>query len=361
MDSRAAVLNAPRDYQVTSLPVPDELPPGHSLLRIEANGLCGSDVDAYVGRLPHHGPYVPGHEAVGTLLSVDAAAARNFKVGVGDRVAISVWEQCGQCRHCRHGRGIHCEIYSPLRPHTDESAPGLELKGGLAEYMVVGPRTAMFRVPDKLSAEDASLFNAIGNSVEWTVQRGEVKLGDRVLILGAGQRGIGCAVAAHHSGAEQIMVTGLSVDGPKLELAHQYGATDTIDIQSTDLRDYVRSATDGELVDLVIDLVPGTPSTLTDAVELVRPGGRVVVAGVKGRPLDGFNMDLLWQKAITIVGAVGMTAPAIEAGLKLLASGTYDWSALHTHTFGLDDIDLALRTLAGEVPGETAVHVTIKP
>src|SRR5262245_1809161 len=133
------VMEGPRSMSMRELPVPDEPPAGGAIVRVVANGICGSDWDVYSGRLerpagkPAPFPMVPGHEPVGRVEAIDDAAADLWRVAVGDRVVIESKIRCGMCADCLAGRTMLCRrsvMYS-LIPVAD----GHGLWGGMAEYL----------------------------------------------------------------------------------------------------------------------------------------------------------------------------------------------------------------------------------
>lgn len=331
-------------------------------MRVVANGLCGSDYNLFNGKVAPMSeglPVVPGHEMVGELTMVDPDAARRWHVEVGDRVAVKPMAPCGGCPECRAGRDRWCPnsfLYSGASVNN-----GVGLWGGMAEYMVLRPGSQLCKIPKNVSDLDAGLFNALSNSFEWTGRVGDVGLGDRVLILGGGQRGLGSALVAREAGAAQVIVTGLNRDRHKLALAPEFGATDVVNVEEEDTIARVRELTDGAGVDLVIDTVPGATDPIVHAVELLRPEGTLVLAGVKGREISGLFTDKIIVKALQIKGAMTTTDWADVQALRLLASQKYDFRKLHSHTFGLDEVERAVRLLGGEFPGEDALHITIQP
>ncbi len=123
----------------------------------------------------------------------------------------------------------------------------------------------------------------------------------------------------------------------------------------------VREITDGAMADVVLELTPLAAEPVTDALLAARHGGRVVLAGLKGNKEIPLRTDLVINRALTVVGAFGVDARGYEEAIALIESGRFPLDKLHTHTFGLDDTALAIETLAGEVPGEAAVHVSVHP
>ena len=356
---RAAVLVGPRQIELRELPRP-RIGPDDGLLRVEACGICGSDVEQYRGHVGSPSPCIPGHEPLGIVEEVGERAAARWGVQPGDRVALEVIIPCRTCGLCLTGRYQSCRSkrgpygFSPL---TRE--PGLW--GGYAEYLYLHPDAILHKVSPDVPAEIAVMFNPLGAGVRWTCHLGGVQIGDTVLVLGPGQRGLCSVIAAKAAGAATVIVTGLERDRPKLELARELGADHTIDVDHQDAVERVREITDGRLADVVLELTPMAARPVTDALEAVRHGGRVVLAGLKGRRPIELVTDLIINKAITVIGAYGVDARAYEEAIRLIESGRFPLERLHTHTFGLPDAAHAIETLAGETPGEDAVHVAIAP
>ena len=361
---RAAVQTGPRRIELRSFPRP-RTGPDDGLLRLEACGICGSDVEGYKGALgapsgPAPLPMVPGHELLGIVEEVGERAAARWNVRPGDRVAVEHLITCRACGHCLTGNYLACRRRPGVYGYTPVSREPA-LWGGYAEYAYLHPNVVLHRVRKDLPAEVAVMFNALGAGVRWTCQLGGTRLGDTVLILGPGQRGLMALLAAKAAGAATVIVTGLGRDAGKLALARELGADHTIDVDREDTIERVREITGGALADVVLELTPMATQPVVDALEAVRHGGRVVLGGLKGQRTVALRTDVIINKAITVVGAFSVDAPAYSQAIRLIESGRFPLEKLHTHSFGLDEVALAIETLAGEVPGEDAVHVAIRP
>jgi len=359
---RAAVQTGPRQIEVREFPRPVIGPDDGGLLRIEACGICGSDVEQYRGHLSSQWlPMVPGHEPLGIIEEVSPRAAERWGVKPGDRVAVEILIPCRSCDLCLAGRYMSCR--NRIGSHGGSNPPerGLGLWGGFSEYIHLHPNSILHKVRGDIPAEIAVMFNPLGAGVRWACHLGGVGLGDTVLILGAGQRGLAAVLASREAGARTIIVTGLSRDAGKLALAREFGADHTIDVEAEDTVVRVREITGGDGVDVVLELTPMADQPIRDALHAVRWGGRVVLAGLKGgRPVE-LSTDLIINKALTVVGAFSVDSRAYAEAIRLIETGRFPLARMHTHTFGLDDIGRAIETLAGEVPGKDAVHVAIVP
>jgi threonine dehydrogenase-like Zn-dependent dehydrogenase len=365
---RAAVQTGPRQIELREFPRP-KTGPDDGLLRVEANGICGSDVETYRGHLGGPRPaFIPGHEPLGIVEEVGERAAQRWGVQPGDRVALEVIVPCRACRDCLTGRYQFCRNRKYGHGVTGVDAEPA-LWGGLAEYMYLSPGSVLHKVDNALPVELAAMFNAIGAGVRWACHLGEVGLGDTVLVLGAGQRGIGAVVAARAAGAGTVNITGLAADAHKLAIAREFGADHTIVVdgdtgqtaagQSTVER--VEEITGGEMADVALELTPMAASPVSDALQAVRRGGRVVLAGLKGNREIPLRTDVIINRALTVRGAFGVDAKGMDDAIALIESRRFPLEKMHTHTFGLDDAALAIETLGGEVPGEHAIHVSVHP
>ncbi|HSR26019.1 MAG TPA: alcohol dehydrogenase catalytic domain-containing protein [Candidatus Eisenbacteria bacterium] len=357
---RAMVQVGARQLELREFPRP-RTGPDDGLLRIEACGICGSDVEQYRGNLRRGGePVIPGHEPLGVVEEVGERAAQRWGVRPGDRVALEILIPCRSCELCLTGRYQSC----PNRHGAYGVTPIARqpsLWGGFSEYVYLHPNAILHPIRHDVPSEVAVMFNPLGAGVRWACHLGGTKLGDTVLILGPGQRGISATIAARAAGAATIIVTGLRRDSAKLALAREFGADHTIDVDEEDTVERVREITGGRLADVVLELTPMATQPVVDAVEAVRHGGRIVLAGLKGgRPVE-LVTDRLIQKAVTVVGAYGVDAPGYTEAIRIIESGRFPLERLHTHTFELGETARAIETLAGEVPGEQAVHVSVVP
>ncbi|MGE0624743.1 MAG: zinc-binding dehydrogenase [Pseudomonadales bacterium] len=355
----AMVQTGKRTLMPRDLPVPD-IDADSALLRLEACGICGSDYEQFEGLLRTPTPVVPGHEPLGTIARIGDRAAARWGVDVGDRVAVETMISCRHCERCLGGSYHLCDtrkIYSYI-PTTE--APGLW--GGYAQYMYLHPNSVVHRVSSALRPEIAVMFNPLGAGFRWAVEMPETRPGDTVVILGPGQRGLASVIACREVGAGTIIVTGLAADARKLELARAFGADHTIDVDNEDAVRRVKELTDGRGADVVVDVSSYATRPVVDALSMVRTGGRVVLAGVKGfRPVEGLVSDLIVMKEIRIMGAIGVTSTGYRSAIRLLESGRVPVGLMHTHDFTLADAELAIRTLAREIPDDESIHSCLVP
>jgi threonine dehydrogenase-like Zn-dependent dehydrogenase len=360
--TRAIVQTGPRRFELRELPIP-EIDADSGLLRVEACGICGSDVEQYTGTLPVRWPLIPGHEPLGVIAQIGDRAAKRWGVDVGDRVAVEALIPCGHCHACIEGRyqlcrgrgGLFGHGYVPL-----SHPPGLW--GAYADCMYLDPCSILHPVRKDIPANLAVMFNPLGAGFRWAVEIPDTGPGDTVLILGPGQRGLASVVAARAAGADTIIVTGLARDGEKLTLARELGADQVINVEEEDARSRVAELTGGRGADVVVEVSSYATEPVAEALRYVAAGGRIVLAGVKGfKPVPDFVSDFVVVKEITIKGAFAVTARAYSSAIRLIESGRVPLAKMHTHDFALEDAERAIQMLAGEIEGASSIHSCLLP
>lgn len=360
----AAVQVAPETTELREFPLPD-VPPDGALLKVEAAGVCGSDVGAY--KRMADGPRILGHENVGTIVRAGQAFARRWGVKEGDRVAIEEYLACGHCELCLRGEFRHCEATDlhanpqALRYGQTPITTAPALWGGYSQYLFMPPTTVLHRMPEHVPAEQSAMALPLGNGIQWAVVEAQTGPGRSLVVMGPGQQGLGAVMAAKAAGADLVILTGLSRDQRRLEVGRQLGADVTIAADTEDVPSRVREITAGKGVDAVVDTTSAPANDMVPlAIELVkRKEGRIVVQSLGGTIRD-FPIEKLARKYITVKAARGHSYASVERAIQRIASGRYPLELLTTHCFGLDGVDLAIKSTGGTgMPG--AIHVTVLP
>ena len=235
------------------------------------------------------------------------------------------------------------------------------LWGGYATHMYLHPGATLHKAPNDVPTDIMSLFNPMSNAVRWAVERPETGIGDTIVIEGPGQRGLLAVVAAKEAGAGKIIVTGTRDDTLRLSLARELGADETIIVEDDDPVERVIDATDGKLADIVVDVSAFATEPITQAIEMVRPGGKVVVAGLKSfKPIPNFISDKLITKEIAMLGVLSSTWSSVEKSIDIIRRKGDALAKLCTHHYPVDQADTAVKVLGREVvDGPEAVHVHI--
>ena len=355
----AMVLTAPRVLEQRDIALPN-IDDNSGLLKIEACGICGTDCEQFATGMNLPMPHIPGHEPVGIIAAIGDSAAKKWQVDVGDRVALETLLACHICPRCLSGDYHLCpqrRVYSTMPLHHQHG-----LWGAYSNYMYLDSSSILHKINPDIPAAIAVMFNPLGAGFRWGVEIPNTQLGDSILIMGPGQRGLAAVIAAKTAGASQIIVTGLEADRQKLDLAKLFGATHTIDVQNQNLKSEIKSITQGAGVDIVLDVTPGATAPIEDALSCVRVGGTVVLAGVKGyKPVSGFISDKVVFKEIKLLGAFGVTSSGYKKAIQVIESGLLPLEKMHTHQFSLNQAELAIKTLAREIAGEESIHSCLIP
>ncbi len=320
--------------------------PTDIIVRITRTTICGTDLHILKGDVPAvtEGRTL-GHEGVGVVEEV-GAAVRNFKAG--DRVLISCVTSCGACPNCKRQLYAHCADGGWILGH--------KIDGTQAEYVrIPHGDNSLYPIPADMDEEALVMLSDImPTGMEIGVQAGKVKPGDTIAIVGAGPVGMSVLLTAQFYSPGRIIM--IDTDAARLELAKQFGATDTIQVGTEDAVTKVMEMTAGEGVDVAIEAV-GVPATFDVCQKIVSAGGNIANVGVHGKPVE-LHIEELWIKNINIsMGLVCTnTTPML---IKTLQSGKVDPKKLITHRFKLDHI-LDAYEVFGNAAREKAMKVILE-
>ncbi len=360
--TQAATLVAPKQFEIREYDVP-ELTSETGLMKVEAVGICGSDVRSY--RQPVPVPRIMGHENVGVMAAVGREAAERWGVKEGDLVIPEEYVPCFHCKYCYTGRFRFCNQtdrgYGTLLRHgstTTDVWPSIW--GGFSQYMYLPRNTVMHRVDKPVPVHVLALYLPLANGIEWACRYGGAQRGKNVLIQGPGQMGLACAFAASQAGSDCVIVTGLSRDSVRLDMAKRLGADYTIDIETEDFRERVHEITGGG-IDVVVNVTGGGAGAVSDALAVASKECTLVLAAAGDDPISLSAVGERRRKDITIKTAHGHSYSSVSESIAYLTSGSYpELLEVSTHQFPLPEVRRALDTAAGEgEPG--AIHVTLMP
>lgn len=341
--SRAIVMNGDETWEERDFPVPDPQP-GGAILRVEATGLCHSDLDHFRGHIHTSWggafPSIAGHEIVGRIEKIDPAAATSWGVEEGDRVAVR------ELVVTPAGYRIYGHDFS-----VDE---GSGLYGGFAEHLELLPGSSVYRLREDRPADELTFFEPLSCAVTWVAP---VREGDVVVVQGPGHMGMATIIAARAAGAASVLITGTAADRFRLDRALGVGADHAIDVDAEDPAKRVEELTDGRGADVVIDAASGSPSTVNLAMDLVRKGGHVVIAGMKDRPLEGFHSDWIPTRRITLHPGAGLDT---EAAVALINAGRVPTAELLGDSFPLESFEAAFALLSRSTPGRDSIRVALR-
>jgi len=286
------------------------------LVRVKAVGICGTDIHILKGALPSaRPPMVLGHEIAGVIASVGKNVTR---VSVGDRVTVDAVIGCGVCDLCKLGRIQFC---------AKGFECGITSDGGSQDFLIV-PEKNVYAIPDSMSFEEAAILDM---EVYNAVEKCGINTNESVLVLGAGPIGLIACQVARLLGAGRIILSDPLTD--RLNAAEAIGMADIYHLASEDNIDNGRLGT--STMDVVIDCA-GTAASTRQALDAVRPGGRVLLYGVYEHAIDQFDMNQVVLKDLVIFGSQS-DRTGWEKIIELVSSGALNLKVLITHTFPLED------------------------
>lgn len=327
---RAALITGREQIELRDFPEPEPVR-GGAVVRIERCGICGTDVAAYRSGHPY-APFLCGHEWAGTVAATgpDVGALRE-----GDRVVMGVPVACGRCPECRSGHAHRCAGIMALAYGIHPLTPP---HGGYAPRITV-PADALVPVPDALGIDDAAMVEPATVALH-AVRRRQPRLGDRVLVLGAGPIGLFALQLARIAGAGEVFV--LEPSPARRALASQLGATRVLE-PGPEAFELIRERTRGLGVDLVYEC-SGSQAAMDAGFELVRPGGAFMLIGVSEK---GVQLDPLAciTKEIVIDNSTAHHHHEFGITMDLMLDGRLRASPIRSRTLGLAALEEAFDAL----------------
>src|SRR6266487_2695597 len=325
---QAVTFQAPGEVRVDERPEPELQAPDDAIVRVEATGVCGSDLHIFHGRVPIEPGFTIGHEYVGTVVAAGDAV---HAVAVGDRVLGCFQVACGACPPCRAGNFHRCD-------HSRTFGHGATLgalQGTQAERALV-PRAnlTLRRVPDGM-ASDVALFagDVMGTGYHAAAP---VRAGESVAVLGLGPVGLCAVQAARAAGAAQVIATD-AVEA-RLEMARGFGAA-PVHLTEDDPRAAVKAATEGRGVAVAIEAV-GDPRALDLAIRVAANCATLSVVGVYAERCE-VHMGLAWIKALTLRTGQANVIAHLDRVLALMGAGVLDPAPLVSHHMKLAEAPAA--------------------
>lgn len=274
------------------------------LIQVQASGLCSTDLHLLNGRQPLGNlPRILGHEIAGVIVAL-GSNVRNWQVG--DRVVVAIDIVCRECVHCRSGQTQRCQ---------NKSRIGFESDGGHAEYVTV-PAANLILLPGNVSFKEASILpDALACMYHCLITQGQLKVSNRLVILGIGGLGIHGVQIARLAGAE---VLATSRRAHRLEAAMKFGAI-PVNPNEQDLTKIVDDLTGGTGVDVVADCI-GTTASIQEGLSLLRPGGKLLVIAYIDEEFRVPSIPLFSQEK-EIIGCRGSTKQELIEVVNLVAQG----------------------------------------
>jgi 2-desacetyl-2-hydroxyethyl bacteriochlorophyllide A dehydrogenase len=344
------LMTAARFYQpgqplrIEQIPIPD-LSPHDTLIQVAAVGICGSDIHiAIEGTTPtSYQPITLGHEIAGTITGVGSAVS---DWSVGDRVAVNALVTDGTCAQCLAGHSEVCLTRHAIGIHTD---------GGLADYVTV-PAGNLCQLPDNVSFPiGAIITDAVATPFHALRDIAQLSAGESLAVIGTGGLGLHAVQIGRLLGAHPIIA--IDTRPEQGTRAHTLGADITINPYDQHPAEAVLAATHGPGVDVAAEFV-GLPDTIACAVEMLRIGGRAVIAGLGPDPITVLPPMQFVRKQLQLLGSYGFTSTTISTVLQLVSAGRLDLGSSITHTYPLAEANTALNTLHQKIDNPQRVVIT---
>ncbi|WHH56803.1 NAD(P)-dependent alcohol dehydrogenase [Petroclostridium sp. X23] len=323
MENRAVYMTGLNKMEIREIevPIPKEK---EVLVKLEYVGICGSDVHylehGRIGDFIVNGDFILGHECAGTIAAV-GSGVKNLKVG--DKVALEPGCTCGQCEFCKTGRYNLCpDVEFLATPPYD---------GCLMNYIAF-PENMAFKLPDNVSTKEGALVEPLAVGLHAAAQGG-VKLGDKVVILGAGCIGLVTLLACKAFGATNVIV--VDVIEKRLEYAKKLGASCVVNAKNENVLDKIAELTGGNGADKVIETA-GSEITIKQTPYLAKRGGTIVLVGLASKDIIEFDFMQIMAKEVEIK-SVFRYRNLYPAAIGAIADGKIDVSGIVTHEFDFKD------------------------
>lgn len=343
---KALVYLGPKKMAVEERPLPKLIATSDAIVKMTKTTICGTDLHILKGDVATCKPgRILGHEGIGVIEEVGTAVSAFKK---GDRVLISCISSCGKCNFCRKQMYSHCTTGGWILGNT--------IDGTQAEFVrIPHADTSLYPLPEGVDDDALVLLSDIlPTGFECGVLNGKVQPGSTVAIVGSGPIGLAALLTAQFfSPAEIIMI---DLDDNRLELARQFGATQTINSKDGNAAEAVMALTNCGGVDTAIEAV-GIPATFELCQEIIAPGGTIANVGVHGAKVD-LHLEKLWDRNMTITTRLVDTV-STPMLLNVLKSNKIDPKKLVTHHFKFDDILKAYDTF-GRAAETHALKVIIE-
>ncbi|OBI48019.1 zinc-binding dehydrogenase [Mycobacterium sp. E796] len=337
-------------FSLQSQPLP-RLSPGELLIAVEQATICGSDLHTIAGDRPTPAPTVLGHEAVGSIAAMGAAAYGHDgrALATGDRVTWTIGTACGECRRCR--RGLPQKCVSVRKYGHEAIEPHWRLNGGLATHCHLLAGTGLVRVPRHLPSALAAPANCATATVVCAARRVGLSGEDTVVVLGCGMLGLTSIAYARDLGVKHIIAC--DVDAARREMAGRFGATVACD------PDQIACAASKYGADVIFEM-SGDNAAIRGAFDIIDVGGRIALVGsVSPAPEIGFEPSSYVKNLTTVVGSHNYRLDDLaEAVDFLVRTDSQEFlAALVPQPYPLHDIDAAVAAASSGASLRIAVRM----
>jgi erythritol/L-threitol dehydrogenase len=352
---QAVVCRGPENYELaeTERPTPG---PGEALVRVQAVGICASDLKCYHGAVKFWGDgdrpawaetnVIPGHEFVGEIVELDDAARARWGVEIGDRVVSEQIVPCWECRYCRRGQYWMCAVHNIYG--FKRATPG-----AMASYMIYPAAALVHKISKEVPAAHAAFAEPLSCALH-AVERGGVTFDDTVVVAGCGPIGLGMVAGARAKSPAHVVALDLAPQ--KLELAKECGADVVINIGNEDAVAIVNDLTDGYGADVYLEGT-GHPSAVLQGLSMLRKLGKYVEYGVFGSDVTVDWSIISDDKELDVLGA-HLGPHCWPAAIRMIESGVLPMDKICTHQLPLAEFRRGLDLVSS---GRESIKVSLIP
>jgi len=294
------------------------------LIQVAAAGICGTDVHIKHDQTFYTPPIVLGHEYSGKVVEIGDDVTG---IGIGDLVVSPATAYCGKCYQCKTGHMNRCTSEKKRILGTSLA------NGAFAKYLTV-PEYIIHKIPKGVALKEAAMAEPTACVVHSVIEKSPVTPGDVVVVQGPGTMGLLAAQVAKAMGAGKVIVTGVSADQWRFDIAKKIGVDMTLNVQlDPDPVKTIKDETEGRGADVVIE-ASGACIACNQALDFVKVAGHVTLLGIRGRPLD-IDLDAIALKELTMSGTWGTLPSTWVTTLRLMASKKVKVTPLITHRIPL--------------------------
>lgn len=352
---QAIVCHAPLDYRLEDVPIP-VAGPGEVVIKIDACGVCASDIKCYTGAPLFWGddnrkayvetPVIAGHEFIGEVVQLGENAAEKYGLKIGDKAIAEQIVPCWDCRYCLTGKYWLCQVHNIF---------GFQpvVNGGMAEYMKFPANSLVYKVPSEISIANAAMIEPLACSIH-AVQRGNIEFGDVVVIAGAGTLGLGMIGAAKLKNPGILIA--IDLKSKRLDIAKTLGADIVLNPLETDVVQEVLDMTDGYGCDVYIEAT-GHPKAVEQGLHMIRKAGTFVEFSVMREPVTVDWTIIGDTKELNIHGS-HLGPNAYPLAIDFIHKGTIDVGQIVSHQIPLTEYLTAFEMVQ---KGEDSIKVQLVP
>jgi threonine dehydrogenase-like Zn-dependent dehydrogenase len=352
---QAVVCHGPKDYRLSDIPRPTA-GPGEALIRVQAVGICASDLKCYHGASKFWGDdsrpawaeteVVPGHEFVGEVVQIDEAGHHRWSIDIGDRVVSEQIVPCWECYYCRRGQYWMCAVHNIYGFKR-------ETHGAMSSYMVFPAGALVHKVSKSLAPAHAAFAEPLSCALH-AVERAAISFDDTVVVAGCGPIGLGMVAGAKAKTPARVIALDLAPS--KLELARECGADVTVNIAEDDAVARVLELTGGIGADVYLE-GSGHPAAVAQGLRLLRKLGTFVEYSVFGSDVTVDWSIISDDKELNVLGA-HLGPHCWPAAIRMIESGALPMDKICTHQLPLAEFQKGLDLVSS---GTESIKVTLIP